>query len=99
MSKIIHRGVKENGLIDAEIVWTPVLITQLIHDLPKLCEHDIYKRLCEIRESSEQDERIRGIYAGVLKEMRKEQKGDKQGVYEDGGLHPCQAQCHKAETV
>lgn len=67
MAIIIHRGIKENGLIDAEIKRTPVLVTELIHDFPKLCEFEICERLREIRESAERDERISMIYVDALK--------------------------------
>lgn len=71
MAIIIHKGIKENGLIDAEIKRTPVLVTELIHDFPKLCEFEIRERLREIRESSERDERISMIYVDALKKKEK----------------------------
>lgn len=68
MAKVIHKGIKEDGTIDAEVISTPVQITQLIGKFPKMCEADICNALREIRESAEQDERIRKIYAKALKD-------------------------------
>lgn len=73
MAKVIHKGKKENGEMDTEVISTPVLITKLIGNLSKLHEADIQKALEEIRSSSEQDERIRKIYAKVLKDYKHEQ--------------------------
>lgn len=63
---IIH-GTDEKGLFITEHKSTPVLITELISNYPKMCPMDIYKALCEIREASERDERIRETYAACLK--------------------------------
>lgn len=70
MAKTIIKGIKEDGLFDTELKRTPVLITELIHDFPKLCEADIAKRLCEIRESSERDERTIRNFAECLKQNK-----------------------------
>ena len=70
MGITIFKGIKENGLIDAELKRTPVLVTELIHDFPKLSEADIEKRLRGIRESSERDERIARVYLETLKKQK-----------------------------
>ena len=74
MSKTIIKGVKKDGMIDAECKSTAVLITELIAKLPRLCEAEVRHSLEEIRLSAEQDERIRQNYAHVLKERRKSEK-------------------------
>ena len=68
MSKVIIKGINEDGKIDAECKSTAVLVTELIERLPKMCEADIRKELEEIRLSSERDTRIRQTYAHILKE-------------------------------
>ena len=73
MAKTIIKGIKEDGMFDTELKRTPVLITELIHDFPKLCEADITKRLCEIRESSERDERTIRTFAECLKAPTEEE--------------------------
>lgn len=67
MAKVIHKGIKEDGTLDTEVVQTPILITQLIGKLPNMCEAEIQKELEEIRKSAEQDERIRKGYVAILK--------------------------------
>lgn len=67
MAKIVYKGTKEDGLIDAEIKRTPVLITELIEDLPKLCQMEIVHRLEEIRSSSERDRRVERAFIHALK--------------------------------
>lgn len=74
MGKIIIKGVKKDGTIDAERKSTAVLITELIAAFPGLCEADVRHSLEEIRLSAEQDDRIRQTYAHVLKERRKSEK-------------------------
>lgn len=59
MGKTIIKGVKKNGIFDAEYKSTAVLITELIAKLPKLCEAEVRHSLEEIRLSAEQDERVR----------------------------------------
>lgn len=61
---VIH---KADNLLISEHKSTPVLITELIDKFPKMSEMGIYKALCEIREASERDERIRKTYAACLK--------------------------------
>ena len=70
MGKTIVHGFDENGQIIADHFTTPELITQLIADLPDLCEADIRHRLEEIRESSERDERIQKTYLAVIRERK-----------------------------
>lgn len=67
MGQTIIKGIGEDGIFKTEYKSTPVLITELIGDLHKLCEADICDRLKYIRESSERDERIRKTYAAVLR--------------------------------
>ena len=74
MGKIIIKGVKKDGTIDAEKKSTAVLITELIAAFPKMCEADVRRSLEEIRLSAEQDDRIRQTFAHVLKEGRKNEK-------------------------
>ena len=71
MGKVVYKGIKENGLIDAEVVSTPILVTQLISKLPALCEAEVCKALEEIRESAEMDDRHLKMYARILKEKKK----------------------------
>lgn len=71
MSQIAVIGVNEDGTFKTEIKRTPVLITELIHDLPNMCEADIYRALCEIRESAERDARIEQTLAKSLKRHRR----------------------------
>lgn len=70
MGKTIIKGVKKNGIFDAECKSTAVLITELIAKLPKLCEAEVRHSLEEIRLSAEQDERIRQDFANALKMRR-----------------------------
>lgn len=70
MTKIKITGKDEKGIIQAEAIPTAVCIEQLIHDMWKLSKFDIHKRLCEIRESAERDDRIRHTYAAVLKKRK-----------------------------
>lgn len=72
MSKVIIRGIKEDGTIDAESKSTAMLVTELIEKLPKMHEADICKALEEIRLSAERDTRIRQTYARVIKERNAE---------------------------
>ena len=74
MSKVIIKGINEDGKIDAECKSTAVLVTELIERLPKMCEADIRKELEEIRLSVERDTRIRQTYAHILKEHKTERK-------------------------
>lgn len=83
MAKVIRKGIKEDGTIDAEVVSTPVLITQLIAKLPNMCEAAICKELEEIRQSAEKDESIRKIYADSLKERGSDRQREKE-VITDG---------------
>lgn len=72
MSKIIIKGIKEDGTFDTELETTAMLVTRLIEGLPKMCcEADIQHALEEIRKSAEMDERIRRGYAFILKEHQK----------------------------
>jgi hypothetical protein len=71
MGKTIIKGVKKDGMIDAEYKRTAVLITELIAKLPRLCEAEVRHSLEEIRLSSEQDERIRMDFAHALKRREK----------------------------
>lgn len=61
MAKINIKGIGKDGIFDAEVKRTAVLVTELIYDFPRMCEHDIFKALCEIRESAERDDRVRRI--------------------------------------
>lgn len=63
---IIH-GIKDNGLIDAEFKCTAVLVTELINNLHKMSEWEVYKALVEIREAAERDARTAHTYAAALK--------------------------------
>lgn len=72
MGQTIIKGIGEDGIFKTEYKSTPVLVTELIGDLHKLCELEICDRLKYIRESSEQDERIRKTYAAVLKKHKAE---------------------------
>ena len=74
MGKTIIKGVKKNGMIDAECKSTAVLITELIAKLPRLCEAEVRHSLEEIRLSTEQDERIRQNYALALKEKERDRE-------------------------
>lgn len=76
MAKVTITGVGEDGKFKTEIKRTPVLITELIHDFPKMCEADIHKALCEIRESSERDERTIRNFAHALKARQTESDND-----------------------
>ena len=69
MGKVIYKGLKENGLIDAELKRTPVLITELIEKVTKekTSKMDIVHDLEEIRKSAEQDQRIAQTYVHCLK--------------------------------
>ena len=67
MGQTIIKGIGEDGIFKTEHKSTPVLITELIGDLHKLCEAEICDRLKNIRESSEPDERIRKTYAAILR--------------------------------
>lgn len=71
MAQVIHKGIKENGIIDAEIRRTPVLVTELIHDFPKMSQAEIEKALREIRDSAEADERTKQAFVHALKETDK----------------------------
>jgi hypothetical protein len=72
MAKVIYKGLKEDGLIDAELKRTPVLITELIEKVTKekTSKMDIVHELEEIRESAERDQRIAQTYAHVLREKK-----------------------------
>lgn len=72
MSKVIIKGIKEDGLIDAERKSTAVLVTELIERLPKMCEADVCKALEEIRLSAEQDTRMRQTYLRIIRERNNE---------------------------
>ncbi len=74
MSKVIIKGIKEDGKIDAECKSTAVLVTELIERLPKMCEADVVKALEEIRTSAERDTRVRQTYAHIIKERNSEKK-------------------------
>ena len=52
MSKVIINGVDENGIMETEVIRTPVLVTELIHDFSNLCQAEIANRLKEIRDSA-----------------------------------------------
>lgn len=73
MSKVIYKGLKENGLIDAELKRTPVLITELIEKVTKekTSKMDIVHDLEEIRKSAEQDQRIAQTYVHCLKTAKR----------------------------
>lgn len=68
MAKVTIKGINEDGSVESEVKSTPVLITELIGNLPGMCEYAITKALQEIRESAEMDERNRKMYAKLLKE-------------------------------
>lgn len=74
MSKVIYKGLKENGLIDAELKRTPVLITELIEKVTKekTSKMDIVHELEEIRKSAEMDQRIAQTYVHCLKTIKKD---------------------------
>lgn len=74
MGKTIIKGVKKNGIFDAEYKSTAVLITELIAKLPRLCEAEVRHALEEIRLSAEQDERIRMDFAHALKRKERDEK-------------------------
>ena len=71
MAKVIHKGIKEDGTIDTEVIQTPALITELIGKFPNMCEAAIRIELEEIRKSSEMDERIRKDWGKILKDHKK----------------------------
>lgn len=56
MGHTIFKGINEKGLIQAEHIRVPVMITELIHDLPKMCQADIERSLRVIRRAAERDE-------------------------------------------
>jgi hypothetical protein len=68
VAKVIIHGMKEDGTVDAEIISTAILVTQLIEKLPNMCEAKVCEALEEIRLSAEQDARVRQSYARALKE-------------------------------
>lgn len=74
MAKVIYKGLKEDGLIDAELKRTPVLITELIEKVTKekTSKMDIVHELEEIRKSAEQDQRIAQTYSHVLRVKKNE---------------------------
>lgn len=73
MGQTTIKGIGEDGILKTEYKSTPVLITELIGDLHKLCEAELYDRLKDIRESSEQDERTKKTLAAVLRKNRAEE--------------------------
>lgn len=83
MSKVIIKGIKEDGKIDAECKSTAVLVTELIERLPKMCEVDMVKALEEIRTSAERDTRVRQTYAHILKEHNSEKKAAAENLVPD----------------
>ena len=72
MAKVVIKET-ESGRIEAEITRTPVLITELIHDFPSMCEAEIQNALKEIRDSAEKDQDISRIYAKCLKDAKKKE--------------------------
>lgn len=73
MGQTTIKGIGEDGILKTEYKSTPVLITELIGDLHKLCEVELYDRLKYIRESSERDERIQRTFAAALRKYRAEE--------------------------
>ncbi len=67
MGEVFIRGKREDGMFEVELKRTPVLITELIHDMFNMSKMDIYKRLCDIRESAERDDRVSQTYVNALK--------------------------------
>lgn len=77
MTKIIKKGIDENGRILTEHVSTAVLATQMIENLP-MCQGDAERALEEIRKSAELDERMRKLYASNLNnEIKKRREIEK----------------------
>ena len=76
MAKVNIKGTDDKGRIVANIKHTPMLITELIHDFPKMSEADIYHALCVIRQSSEHDVRVARMFCETLK--RKEDDNEKE---------------------
>lgn len=72
MGQTTIKGVREDGIFETEHKSTPVLITELIGKVHKLCGMEIYNALCYIRESSERDERVRQTYAHALRKFEAE---------------------------
>ena len=76
MVKTTITGIKD-GLIHAEVKKTPVLITELIANLHNMTEAEVYKALCEIRESAEQDAMIMQIFAKALRKKNSHNRKSK----------------------
>lgn len=72
MSKVIVKGVKEDGTLDTEVKLTSVLITELIGRIPKhkMCEADLVNALKEIRGSAEMDHDHKIMYLRILKDEK-----------------------------
>ena len=83
MSKVIINGINENGIMDADVIRTPVLVTELIHDFPNLCEAEIANRLKEIRDSAELDQTVMHTYLSVLKAKSEDDQVDEEDEWDD----------------
>lgn len=100
MSKVIIKGVKEDGTFDTETKSTAVLITELIEKVPKLCEAEIQHELEDIRKSAERDTRIRQTFAHLLKEKNIPHKKEKKLV--NAGIKAakkCAEEHHDVESM